>query len=360
MKNHSTFVKLFVDVFIVVAVVIILTGAFIHWQLNAKYQRESQAAQDHLAHIVVEHFREMWPLTPARVDEVCKRLLRDPAARLTVVDPSGVVLGDSDADPLKMANHKTPDRPEVIAALDGRPDTRTRQSETLKVQYRYEALPLLDDANRVVAAVRLAVPVRAIAEGETYTRNAVLWSTAAGAAVAVLLCLLTSWVWYAPIRRITRTARLIASGDLSAAGAAASGGRLAELAAAFDEMRDTLGEQLARIATRHEDFRAVLDNLDEGVIGTDADERIIVINRQAAEILGVEAAAATGKQLAQVVPSLDILEFDEHAQAAGTPLRKQFELDTPHGRRKLDVRATKLPPGVSGIKGLLVLNDVTG
>ena len=360
MKNHSTFVKLFVDIFIVVAVVIILTGAFIHWQLNAKYQRESQQQQDYLAHVVVEHFREMWPLPPARVDEVCKKLLRDPTARLTVVAPDGTVLGDSDANVRDMANHKTPDRPEILAALEGRPLTHTRQSETTKVQYRYEALPLFDEGNRLVAAVRLAVPVRAIAEGETYTRNAVLWSTAVGAAVAVLLCLLTSWIWYAPIRRITRTARLIASGGPSAAGGAVSGGRLAELAAAFNEMRDSLGEQLARIATRHEDFRIVLDNLEEGIIGTDADEKIVVLNRQAAEILGVDAGGAMGKQLAEVVPSLDILEFDEHALAGGRPLRKQFELDTPHGRRRLDVRATRVPPGVSGIKGLLVLNDVTG
>ena len=360
MRNQSTFVKLFVDTFIVVAVVIILTGAFMHWQLNAKYQQESQQQQDYLAHVVVEHFREMWPLGQPRVDEVCKKLLRDPTARLTVVAPDGTVLGDSDADPLKMVNHKTPDRPEIQAALDGKPLTHTRQSETLKNPYRYEALPLFDESNRVVAAVRLAVPVRAIAEGETYTRNAVLWSTAVGAAVAVLLCLLTSWIWYAPIRRITRTVRQIASGGPSAAGGDISGGRLAELAAAFNEMRDSLGEQLGRIATQHEDFRMVLDNLAEGVIGTDADGRIAVLNRQAAEILGVEAAGAMGKQLTEVVPSLEILEFDEHALAGGTPLRKQFELDTPHGRRKLDVRATRLPPGVSGIHGLLVLNEVTG
>jgi two-component system, OmpR family, phosphate regulon sensor histidine kinase PhoR len=357
-RYPSTFLKLFVDIFLVVAVVIILTGAFTHWQLNAKYQQESQQGQDRLAHLAAEHFQELWPLDRERVDQVCKKLLHDPDERLTVIAQDGRVLGDSDADPLQMVNHKTADRPEVLEALGGRTGSDTRRSETLHVPYRYVALPLMWDGN-VAAAVRLAVPVKAIAEGESYTRNAVLWSMAVGAGAAILLGLLTAWIWYAPLRRITRTAQRLASGEVPSQAETGPSGRLGDLAAALNEMRDSLGQHLGRIASQHQDFQIVLAHLEEGVVATDADGKVAVMNPAAGQLLGADPAKAIGRQLAEVLPSLEILDLDEQALAGGTPLRRQFDIDTPHGKRRLDVRAMRVAPGASSIRCLLVIGEAS-
>ncbi len=270
MKPRSTFVKLFLDNLLVMVVILAVVGMFTYRRLDANYQADAQANQNRLVHVAAEHFRALWPLEQAQVDRICKTLFPDRSVRLTVIAADGRVLGDSDADPATMVNHRTPDRPEVLAALEGHEGTNTRQSGTTSVSYRYIALPL-NHEGRTVAAVRLAMPIKTIAEGETTLRNAILWSVATGTVAAVLLGLLASWIWYAPLRRISRAAKQIASGDLSRTASLRDKGRLGDLAVSLNEMRDNLGKYLGQIAAQHQNFQAVLTNLHEGVIATDID-----------------------------------------------------------------------------------------
>jgi two-component system phosphate regulon sensor histidine kinase PhoR len=358
MTPRSTFVKLFLDNLLVMVVILALVGIFTYRHLDANYQAEARANQNRLLQAATEQFRELWPTQTQRIDRLCKTLFPEPALRLTVIAADGTVLGDSDADPATMVNHRTPDRPEVLAALDGHQGENTRTSETLGVRYRYLALPLVHEG-QVVAAVRLAMPVKTIAEGETTLRNAILWAAATGTVAAVLLGFLASWIWYSPLRRITQAAKRIASGDLSQRASLDGRGRLSDLSSALNEMRDNLGKYLGQIAAQHQDFQAVLVNLHEGVVATDADGRVVLMNRSAGELLGVEASHSTGKHLQSVLPILEILSFYDQAATSGAPEGGQFEIETHRGRRTIEAHVTKVPPGASNICHLLVVRDVT-
>ncbi len=358
MRSHSTFIKLFLDNLLVVGIVICLAGAVTYQQLDANYQQESRQNQEQLLHIAAEHFQSIWPADSAKVNSVCRELLHDPSMRFTVVAADGSVLGDSQADPHTMTNHRTEDRPEILAALDGKSGANERRSGTVGIRFRYIALPLTHNG-QVVAAVRLAMPIKAIAEGEVFLRNTILLSAVVGVVAAVLLGLLSSWMWYSPLRRITQTARQIASGDLSSKAGITGSGRLAELAMALNETRDNLGKYLAQIACQHQDFQTVLASLQEGVIATDSEGRVVLMNQAAGDLLSTQPGQAVGQSLTAIIISLDILEFQERAMASGTLIRGQFELDTPRGRRILEVHATRVPPGPSNIRSLLVMRDIT-
>lgn len=360
MRPGGTFIKLFLDNLLVMVVILTVAGLFTYQRLDAGYQREMRQNQDRLAHIAVVHFQELWPLNQARIDQISKKLLHEPATRLTVIAADGTVLGDSQGNPLTMSNHKTDDRPEVLAALAGRAGNHERLSETLSVQYRYVALPVTH-TGRIVAAVRVATPVKTIAEGGSLLRNAVIWSALAGTAAAVGLGLLTSWIWYAPLRRITKAAKQIASGDLSSKAGIGGNDRLADLAGALNSMRDNLGKYLGQITSQHQDFQAVLANLQEGVIATDAEGRVVLMNQAAGDLFSVEPHRADNKPLQSVLPVLDILEFHEQAMASEGPLCGQLDLevDAPAGRRSIEVHGTKVPPGPSNIVCLLVVRDVS-
>jgi signal transduction histidine kinase/HAMP domain-containing protein len=181
----------------------------------------------------------------------------------------------------------------------------------------------------------------------------------AGAVAGVLLSLLTSWLWYAPLRRVTQTARQLASGDLSSKAGISPGGRLADLARALNEMRDNLGRHVGQIASQHQDFQAVLANLQEGVIATDDQGRIVLMNQMAGRLLNTEPRLTADKPLQSVLPILELLKAYERAMDSQTPIRSQFEIDNPAGRRNIEVHGQKVPPGPSNIRCLLVLRDVT-
>ena len=72
-------------------------------------------------------------------------------ARATIIDPSGKVLADSEADPNTMENHRT--RKEFVAALAGNIGMDERRSHTIGVPFLYVAVPVSG------GAVRLAYPL---------------------------------------------------------------------------------------------------------------------------------------------------------------------------------------------------------
>ena len=80
-----------------------------------------------------------------------QRLAHESGARLTLIDKSGRVLGDSDSNPSAMENHAT--RPEFVMALRGQTGSDLRTSNTLGVMFMYVAVPSGDGALRRCGAV---------------------------------------------------------------------------------------------------------------------------------------------------------------------------------------------------------------
>ena len=70
-------------------------------------------------------------------------------ARVTIIDPTGKVLADSEADPATMQNHAQ--RKEFVAALAGNLGKEERRSQTLGVPFIYVAVPVSGGAVRLAA-----------------------------------------------------------------------------------------------------------------------------------------------------------------------------------------------------------------
>ena len=80
-------------------------------------------------------------------------------ARVTLIDVTGVVLGDSEADVETMLNHLQ--RPEIVQARNSGIGIGQRFSDTLAYDALYVAVPVSSGADSQ-GYVRLAVPLRAI------------------------------------------------------------------------------------------------------------------------------------------------------------------------------------------------------
>ena len=75
----------------------------------------------------------------AAMDSICKQMGKIAATRFTIIDPDGMVLGDSDEDPAVMEYHG--DRPEIRQALGGQVGMDKRYSRTIKQEMMYIAVP---------------------------------------------------------------------------------------------------------------------------------------------------------------------------------------------------------------------------
>jgi two-component system phosphate regulon sensor histidine kinase PhoR len=95
------------------------------------------------------------PLLPYTDRAKLHELAAAAGARITRIRVDGVVIADSEADPVHMENHGA--RPEVRSALSGRVGSDTRRSATVGLNFLYVAVPLADGG-----ALRLAIPLRDI------------------------------------------------------------------------------------------------------------------------------------------------------------------------------------------------------
>src|SRR6185295_6078349 len=92
-------------------------------------------------------------------DGLCKEIARAADARVTLIRPDGVVVGDSEEKSTNMENHSG--RPEVKAAMDQRIAPDVRSSYTLGIPFVYVAVPLIEQG-RTTGIVRLARPVKTV------------------------------------------------------------------------------------------------------------------------------------------------------------------------------------------------------
>jgi two-component system phosphate regulon sensor histidine kinase PhoR len=331
------------------------------WQATAAWRRfyENEVAADLLARAQILETR-MGPSllgAPAELDLLCKRLGEQTQTRLTVMDPAGRVLGDSDHDPQTMDNHAT--RPEMAAALAGETGRSMRYSDTLRRHMLYVAVPVRRDG-ALVAVVRTSLPLRAI----DAALRAGYGSMAAGVLIVLGLGAGASFLLVGTLTRPLADMRLAADrfarGDLAARVPEPRSAELGALARALNGMAVQLDTRLREIVRQRNEQEAVLSSMVEGVVAVDDAERVLDLNQAATRLLGVEAASARGRSVQEVVRNTELqhLVAGILAEAPG-PAETAFVLHGDEDRFIQAHGAVLRDPAGRRIGAVVVLNDVT-
>lgn len=193
-------------------------------------------------------------------------------ARATVIDSSGKVLADSEADPSHMENHAS--RPEFQEALRGETGMSNRWSHTVGVDFLYVAMPIQG------GAVRLAYPLRAIAETNRRIRSALLISSAFAFIVAAMVAALAARSISRRLRNIVAFAERVADGDLSARIEEHGGDEIAQVATALDRTTHKLEESFTAVETSRRELEALLNSMQEAVLAIGDDGRVLWANQR--------------------------------------------------------------------------------
>lgn len=290
------------------------------------------------------------------VDHVCKTTGKKAFTRLTVILPSGAVVGDSEERPQAMDNHG--DRPEVAAALTGKTGTTVRFSSTLNRNMIYVAIPVFDEDN-IISVLRVSIPLSSFESETARIRTRII---SAGIFIAVLaagISLLVSRRITQPIEELTHGAVHFESGDLDYRLFIPESRELAELAEAMNQMAGQLDERIKTETRQKNKLEAVLAGMAEGVIAMDSDDHIISINDAAARFFRLDPLAATGKTLSEIVRNITFIDFVNASVLANEPREADIVLDD-YGNRTLHTRTSSLLDGENRQAGtLIVFNDVT-
>lgn len=339
---------------VVIAVIVLLMGAFFIWFLNNYYMetlRENLYNQARLSAALVEEMLAR-DASSAEMDQLSKNLGDELDLRLTLVASDGTVLADSAEDPALMENHGS--RPEIIEAMEMRKGVATRYSVTLDEEMFYLAVPLnsspdVNQENESTAVMRLALPLAGIKQARSnlilFTIGALLVSSLAAMAAAIFL----SQRITGPIEKISSAARAIAGGNFIPEIKVKGQDELAQLAVNIREMGSSLSGKMNQVVWEKNKLETVVSSMSSGIILTDKNQYIELINPAAEKLFDLESGKVVGSSFQNAIRYYTLNENLKAVCREGE--EKAFEINLYYPRAAvLDVYI--LP--VFGAEGLII------
>ncbi|MHB1160530.1 MAG: ATP-binding protein [Chloroflexota bacterium] len=290
--------------------------------------------------------------SPQEIDALTKGLGLETGVRVTIIDRSGVVLGDSEHDPATMENHGQ--RPEVRTALEiGNGESR-RRSATVGYDTLYVAVPITE-GNRVLGIARVALPLSEINQATEGIARAIGLGGLVAIALAVGLALLIARSVVGPVEELTRAAGRMAEGDLDQRVGVYSRDEVGRLSRVFDLMADRLQSTIKTISSERNTLATVLSTMADGILIVDRKGRVVQTNRAAATLLGAPTPTMEGKTFVEVLRDHELSAVLERCLREATPSSGTAEVGP--SRRFLRIVATPLRRGQEG--ALALLQDLT-
>jgi two-component system phosphate regulon sensor histidine kinase PhoR len=296
------------------------------------------------------------PLDAAAVDAICKEIGKHSATRITVILPSGQVIGDSRETPQLMDNHAG--RPEIASALKGETGMSRRYSKTLMQRMMYVAIPL-KNGQTTSGVIRISLPTTSI---DRELRSIQIKIALGGLLIALIaagISLLISRRISRPIEEMKKGADHFAEGDLTHRLTAPDSEELASLAEALNQMAAQLDRRIETIMSQRNELETVLASMLEGVIAIDNEERIINLNSAAAGLFDSKPENCRDRNLQEVIRNSALQQFVRQSIISQVP--KEDDISLYHnGEKTLHLHSSPLlDANKERIGTLVVFNDVT-
>lgn len=203
--------------------------------------------------------------------------------RITVIAADGTVLADTrPLDVATLENHIN--RPEVQAALAGKPKAEVRYSDTLHTDLIYYALKVPSGDDYVF--IRAAIPVAQI--------DSYLWRSIPILVFVFALVILATLFFanrmakkiISPLDVVHKNLQLLVAGKTISDPLTNSYEEISQITYEIDSVARLLGQNIENLQNEKVKLDYVLDNIDNGLIAVDESENIALVNAAALRIFG--------------------------------------------------------------------------
>ena len=286
-------------------------------------------------------------------------------ARVTIIDNTGRVLVDSEADAGKMENHA--DRLEFQDALARGTGQSVHRSVTLGHELVYRA-QRYDQPGNPPIVIRLALPLSQIDLSLVELRQRQLVATLVVLLIGALVAFAFARMFAARVQRLQRFSQRIAEGDFRPLIREGPRDELSDLADSLNLTAARMDREIRLLSGERNRSSAILRSMVEGVAVIDAEERLVFYNRAFSEILNVDPASAEGRPLIEVIRNSDLLSLIRRALRGEEGLQTDITMGITQTQsfsitaapvKALDVSASGRAPNEKPSGAVVVLHDVT-
>jgi len=360
-KRKTLFWKLYPSFLIISFISLLAIVMIALWSFKSFYYQERALDLEIRAKILIPEFSRL--IQSQRYQEVqreSQKLGDDSSTRITIILPSGHIVGDNKKDPATMDNHKN--RPEVQQAIQNGKGLSIRYGHTLAIDSMYVAMPIIAQ-DKVIGIMRTSTPL--------YTLQNALWSiyykVSLGFVILIIITAIASW-WMSiklvrPLEIIKVQAQQLAKGDFSSRVQLRSSDSLEseELGQAFNEIAIQLNQRIETILNQRNEQEAVFSSMVEGVIAVDSSKNILRINQAAYNILKISENDIEGAELRSVIENKELHDLILFALQQNTPVGQEIIIqnNAEHEQVLFAQSAPLLDIYKNKCGTLVVFNDIT-
>ena len=276
------------------------------------------------------------------------RYSNNDAFRITIIDLSGNVLFESDTkSPLE--NHI--DREEVKNALNGKPQTVERYSETFGCNMTYYALKTeLSDGTEII--LRLAIKSSQI--------NGYLKVALPILIVVLVVCLIASIVISNVLsnkisRKITEVGdslRSLNEGNYIPIKTDSGEPELYSVLNEINELNANTHTHIQRVQEEHNKLNTVLENVSQGIVAIDEQKKIIFVNKSISTIFD-STENVTGKDFIYLIDDLPLCE------KIARHLGENYVSEYTYKNKELSVVIRKVDSQSDNVYSIVIITDIT-
>lgn len=276
------------------------------------------------------------------------RYSNDDAFRVTIMDLDGNVLYESDTkSPLE--NHIN--REEVRNALNGKPETVERYSETFGCDMTYYALKTeLSDGTEII--LRLAIRSNQI--------NGYLGVALPILIIVLIVCLIASILISnmlsnkisGKITEVGESLRSLNAGNYIPIKTDSGEPELYTVLNEINELNANTHTHIQRVKEEHHKLNTVLENVSQGIVAIDENKKIIFVNKSISTIFDSNENL-TGKDFIYLIDDLPLCE------KIARHLGENYSSEYTYKGKELSVVIRKVEKHTDNVYSIVIITDVT-
>ena len=250
-------------------------------------------------------------------------------SRVTFIGLNGVVIGDSEMDAAHLDNHLN--REEIVSAKNGKIGSAIRFSDTIGEDMLYVA-DYVKSSNGFEGYIRLSMSLSNVSEG----LNKGWMLMTGGLMVLFLTATIVSYRIASsltkPLEHITKVANDISKLDYDARVKLTRTDEIGQLGLAINGMADSLQQQLKRIRENEHLLQSVLANMTGGILMIDSQNRVVLINAEAQQILKMKEHQLLGKPYQAIKRNYEFTKFIEAGLESKERIQEERQVYDPEDR----------------------------
>ncbi|PYI52411.1 cell wall metabolism sensor histidine kinase WalK [Paenibacillus flagellatus] len=235
----------------------------------------------------------------ADLNEIVNNLFNISDAEIQIIDANGLVLTTSLQTQSARIGQKNLQN-EVISALQGIKDIESETIDAEGNRRKIVAQPV-GEGTKVMGAVYIEASMEPLYGTMNRINKIFLSGTVIALVLTVILGVILSHTITNPIKEITRQASAMADGNFNQRVSVKGPDEIGQLGNAFNHMTNRLKEALSLNEEEKEKLSSVLSNMNDGVIATDDQGKVIVVNRRAKRMLNIGSEDVTDRDISDVL-----------------------------------------------------------